>query len=112
MAPLTVLSACGLPCKIIQCTMWSILAGLWGLEVTGTIAKETGGMLAVCVGIDDDDALDIDWEAENKSPPNIVVDGLGSVKDEDNIGSWGFGTVAPTLLPPSQSRPDHHLPEN
>ncbi|GKF80836.1 hypothetical protein Tco_0239438, partial [Tanacetum coccineum] len=62
----------------------------WGLEVTGTIAEETGGTLAVCVGIEDDNGLDIDWEAENKSPPNITA-------------NWGFDTVAPTPLPPSQS---------
>ncbi|GJT70985.1 hypothetical protein Tco_1030271 [Tanacetum coccineum] len=27
----------------------------------------------------------------------------GAVKDEDDSGSWGFDTVAPTPLPPSQS---------
>ncbi|GKD77784.1 hypothetical protein Tco_1340405 [Tanacetum coccineum] len=28
---------------------------------------------------------------------------IGAVKDEDDSGSWGFNTVAPTPLPPSQS---------
>ncbi|PWA55664.1 NB-ARC domains-containing protein [Artemisia annua] len=86
----------------------SILAGL---GLTGATAEETGGMLAVCVDIEDDDGLNIDWEAENKSPQNIgaeaisvpPTDGLGAVKDEDDSGSWGFGTVAPTPQPPSQS---------
>lgn len=97
--------------KAFNAPSGSILAGVWGSEVTGAIAEETGGMLAVCVVIEDDDGLDIDWEAENKSPPNIAAeviafpptDGLEAVKDEDDSGSWGFGTVAPTPLPPSQS---------
>ncbi|GJY87560.1 hypothetical protein Tco_0502188, partial [Tanacetum coccineum] len=60
--------------KASNAPSWSNLAGVWGSEVTETIAEETGGMLAVCVGIEDDDGLDIDWEVENKSPPNIAVE--------------------------------------
>ncbi|GJX06469.1 hypothetical protein Tco_0194401 [Tanacetum coccineum] len=76
-----------------------------GASTPAELKQEMGGMLVVCAGIGDDD------EAENKSPPNIreeailvpPTDGLGAVKDEDDSGSWCFGTVAPTPLPPSQS---------
>ncbi|GKB47438.1 hypothetical protein Tco_0898191 [Tanacetum coccineum] len=79
--------------KAFNAPSGSILAGVWGSEVAGTIAEETGGMLAVCVGIEDDDGLNKDSEAENKSPPNIVADGLGAMKDEDDSGSLEGGAT-------------------
>ncbi|GJX64334.1 hypothetical protein Tco_0298677 [Tanacetum coccineum] len=81
--------------KAFNAPSGSILAGVWGSQVAGTIAEETGGMLAVCVGIEDDDGLDIDWEVENKSPPNIAVE------NEDDRPGLARPPRAEKLRPPT-----------
>ncbi|GJX31250.1 F-box domain containing protein [Tanacetum coccineum] len=81
--------------KVFNAPSGSILAGVWGSQVAGTIAEETGGMLAVCVGIEDDDGLDIDWKVENKSPPNI------DVENEDDRPGLARPPPAGKLRPPT-----------